>query len=54
MGDYFSAADITALCTVDFAAFAGLEMPEGTLHLTPGTRASRRGPVPLLEKDAAA
>ncbi|MEQ8380720.1 glutathione S-transferase family protein [Parvibaculum sp.] len=33
MGDYFSAADITALCTVDFAAFAGLEMPEGTPHL---------------------
>ncbi len=33
MGDYFSAADITALCTVDFAAFAGLEMPAGTPHL---------------------
>jgi glutathione S-transferase len=33
IGDYFSVADITALCTVDFAAFTGLEMPEGTPHL---------------------
>lgn len=33
LGDYFSAADITALCTVDFAGFAGLAMPEETPHL---------------------
>ena len=33
VGDYFSVADITALCTVDFAGFAGLAMPEGTPHL---------------------
>ena len=33
LGDYFSIADITALCTVDFAGFAGLEMPDGTPHL---------------------
>jgi len=32
-GNGFSAADITALCTVDFAAFAGLEMPEDAGHL---------------------
>ena len=33
LGDYFSAADITALCTVDFAGFAGLQMPDATPHL---------------------
>lgn len=33
LGDDFSIADITALCTVDFAGFAGLEMPDGTPHL---------------------
>lgn len=33
LGAYFSIADITALCTVDFAGFAGLEMPDGTPHL---------------------
>ena len=33
VGDYFSVADITALCTVDFAGFAGLQMPDGTPHL---------------------
>jgi len=32
-GDYFSAADITALCTVDFADFAGLKMPEDAPNL---------------------
>lgn len=30
---YFSAADIMALCVVDFAKFAGLDMPEETPHL---------------------
>lgn len=33
LGDYFSAADIMALCVVDFAKFAGLDMPEDTPHL---------------------
>lgn len=33
LGDYYSVADITALCTVDFAGFAGLDMPENTPHL---------------------
>lgn len=33
LGDYFSAADIMALCVVDFAKFAGLDMPEETPHL---------------------
>ena len=33
LGSYFSAADITALCVVDFAKFAGLDMPDGTPHL---------------------
>jgi glutathione S-transferase len=33
LGDYFSVADITALCVIDFAGFAGLEMPDGTPHL---------------------
>ncbi|MBX3446724.1 MAG: glutathione S-transferase family protein [Parvibaculaceae bacterium] len=33
LGDYFSAADIMALCVVDFAKFAGLGMPEDTPHL---------------------
>ncbi|MBX3497379.1 MAG: glutathione S-transferase family protein [Parvibaculum sp.] len=32
-GNAFSAADITALCTVDFANFAGLEMPEDAANL---------------------
>lgn len=32
-GDYFSAADITALCTADFADFAGLKMPEDAPNL---------------------
>lgn len=32
-GDVFSVADITALCTIDFAAFAGLEMPEDADNL---------------------
>ncbi len=32
-GDYFSAADITALCTVDFADFAGLKVPEDAPNL---------------------
>lgn len=32
-GDYFSAADITALCTIDFADFAGLKMPEDAPNL---------------------
>lgn len=33
LGDYLSAADIMALCVVDFAKFAGLDMPEETPHL---------------------
>ena len=33
LGSYFSAADIMALCVVDFAKFAGLDMPEETPHL---------------------
>lgn len=33
LGGYFSAADIMALCVVDFAKFAGLDMPDGTPHL---------------------
>ncbi|MFN4355892.1 glutathione S-transferase family protein [Parvibaculum sp.] len=33
LGGYFSAADIMALCVVDFAKFAGLDMPEETPHL---------------------
>lgn len=33
LGGYFSAADIMALCVVDFAKFAGLDMLEGTPHL---------------------
>lgn len=33
LGDYFSAADIMALCVVDFAKFAGLDLPDGTPHL---------------------
>ncbi|MFN3626572.1 glutathione S-transferase family protein [Parvibaculum sp.] len=33
LGGYFSAADIMALCVVDFAKFAGLDMPEDTPHL---------------------
>jgi glutathione S-transferase len=33
LGDYFSAADIMALCVVDFAKFSGLDMPEDTPHL---------------------
>ncbi|MEQ8268173.1 MAG: glutathione S-transferase family protein [Parvibaculum sp.] len=32
-GGYFSMADITALCTVDFADFAGLKMPEDAANL---------------------
>lgn len=32
-GGYFSMADITALCTVDFADFAGLKMPEDAPNL---------------------
>ena len=33
LGGYFSSADIMALCVVDFAKFAGLDMPEDTPHL---------------------
>jgi len=32
-GNAFTAADVTALCTVDFAKFAGLEMPEDAGNL---------------------
>lgn len=32
-GGYFSMADIIALCTVDFADFAGLKMPEDAPNL---------------------
>lgn len=28
VGDYFSVADITALCTIDFAKFCGVSIPE--------------------------
>jgi glutathione S-transferase len=32
-GDFFSVADITALCVIDFAIFLGLEIPEGCAHV---------------------
>ncbi len=32
-GDGYSVADITTLCTVDFAEFCGLPMPDGHANL---------------------
>jgi len=33
VGDYFSVADITALCTIDFAKFCGVSIPDEKAHL---------------------
>ena len=32
-GDHYTIADITALCALDFARFAGIELPEGCANL---------------------
>jgi glutathione S-transferase len=32
-GDHYTIADITALCALDFARFAGIELPEACANL---------------------